>query len=390
MRTVSKRFFFRIFRSAGGAFVRNTWQSLLPFILFTLFLSTTGCSLPYVYHAAKGQYQLLHGSIPVEEALTGETLGSKESKQLRLVAQIKAFGEEKLGLKKTDNYQTVYLESNQSPIYTLTASPKDRLKQVTWWFPIVGRMPYLGFFDSKKAEKKKEKLLSKDLDVFMGVAAAYSTLGWFKDPVTMNLLEGSTLDLVETILHEMTHTTLYLKGEGEFNEGLAVLVGKAGAVEFFESNYGPSNPLTIEAKNSMADERIFSIFIDSLLDELTQLYKSPISYQEKLIRREKIFESFLDRFVEIRAQLQTDYFVPFGTFELNNAYLMAIGLYHRNFTLFEALLKEKNNSVKETIMYLRESAQKEELGMEWLKNRVKENAPNGTVIEDAVMSFDIK
>jgi predicted aminopeptidase len=326
----------------------------------------------------------------VEGALKGETLGPKEAKQLRLVAQVKAFGEEKLGLKKTDNYQTVYLESNQSPIYTLTASPKDRLKQVTWWFPIVGRMPYLGFFDSKKAEKKKEKLLSKDLDVFMGVATAYSTLGWFKDPVTMNLLEGSTLDLVETILHEMTHTTLYLKGEGEFNEGLAVLVGKAGAVEFFKSNYGPSNPLTIEAKNSMADERVFSLYMDSLLNELDQLYKSPISFQEKMIQREKIFESSLDRFVEIRAQLQTNYFTGFGTVELNNAYLMAIGLYHRNFTLFEALLKEKNHSVKETIMYLRKSAQKEELGMEWLKHHIQENSPNGTVIADAVMSLDKK
>ena len=363
---------------------------LLLFILSSLFLSTTGCSLPYVYHTAKGQYQLLHGSIPVEEALTGETLGSKESEKLRLVALVKAFGEEKLGLKKTDNYQTVYLESNQAPIYTLTASPKDCLKQVTWWFPIVGRMPYLGFFDLKKAEKKKEKLLSKDLDVFMGVAAAYSTLGWFKDPVTMNLLEGSTLDLVETILHEMTHTTLYLKGEGEFNEGLAVLVGKAGAVEFFESNYGPLNPLTIEARNSMADERVFSLFMDSLLHELDQLYKSPISYQEKLIRREKIFDSFLDRFVEIRRQLQTNYFTHFGIVELNNAYLMAIGLYHRNFTLFEALLKEKNHSVKETILYLRESAKKEELGMKWLKNRVQKNPPNGAVIAETVMSLDEK
>jgi predicted aminopeptidase len=307
----------------------------------------------------------------VEEALAGETLGPKENERLQLVALVKAFGEEELGLKRTENYQTVYLESNQAPIYTLSASPKDRLKQVTWWFPFVGRVPYLGFFDLEEAKKKGESLLHKDLDVFMGVADAYSTLGWFKDPVTMNLLEGSTLDLVETILHEMTHTTLYLRGQGEFNEGLAVLVGKAGAVEFFDSKYGPFDPLTIEAKNSMADERLFSFYLDSLLNKLDQLYNSPISYQEKLVQREKVFASFLDRFVEIKAQLQTDRFTHFGIVELNNAYLMSVGLYHRNFNLFDALLKEKNNSVKKTMLYLQKFAKIEDLGLEWLKNHVK-------------------
>jgi predicted aminopeptidase len=364
-----------MFWSAGGAFKKIPWQSLLLFILPTLFLSTTGCSLPYVYHAAKGQYQLLHDSIPVEEALGGETLGSKDKERLQLVALVKAFGEEELGLKRTENYQTIYLESNQAPLYMLSASPKDRLQQVTWWFPFVGKVPYLGFFDSEEAKKKEENLLHKDLDVFMGVADAYSTLGWFKDPVTMNLLEGSTLDLVETILHEMTHTTFYIKGQSEFNEGLAVLVGKAGTVEFFEDKYGPFDPLTIEARNSMADERLFSSYLDSLLNELDQLYNSSISYQEKLIQREKAFASFLDRFVEIKERLQTDRFTHFGTVELNNAYLMSIGLYHRNFSLFDALLKEKDNSVKETMIYLQEFAKIEDLGLEWLKNRVKETSP---------------
>jgi predicted aminopeptidase len=363
----------RYSRKVVKSFLR--FNFILPFILSTLFLSTAGCGLTYVYHAAKGQYQLLHDSIPVEEAFAGETLGSEESNRLRLVALIKAFGEEELGLKKTENYQTVYLESNQAPMYVLSASPKDRLRQVTWWFPIVGRLHYLPFFDPEEAKKKKENLLHKDFDVFLGAADAYSTLGWFKDPVTMNLLEGSTLDLVETILHEMTHTTLYFKGEGEFNEGLAVLVGKAGAIEFFQSKYGPFDPLTIEARKSLADERVFSSYLDSLLNELEQLYNSPINHQDKLIQREKIFASFLDRFVEVKAQLQTDYFTHFGIVGLNNAYLMAIGLYHRNFALFDALLKEKNNSVRETIAYLRDISKKEELGLEWLKNRFKETSP---------------
>jgi predicted aminopeptidase len=220
-------------------------------------------------------------------------------------------------------------------------------------------MPSLGFFDTELATAEKEKLLKKDLDVIMGVADAYSTLGWFQDPVTLNLLEGSTVDLVEIILHEMTHTTLYLKDEGDFNEGLAALVGKVGAFQFLEKTFGSSDPLTIEAKKNLEDERIFSSFLSSLLQQLEHLYDSPISYEEKLIQREKVFGRSLVEFGGIKGQLQTDRFAHFESAKMNNAYLLSIGLYHRHFHLFEAILKEKENSIKETILFLRQFAKEE-------------------------------
>ena len=163
-------------------------------------------------------------------------------------------------------------------------------------------MPYLGFFDRESADAEREKLLKKDLDVSVGVADAYSTLGWFEDPVTLNLLEGSTLDLVDTILHEMTHTTLYVKGQGEFNEGLAMLVGKVGAILFLENAYGPLDPLTVEAKKSLEDERIFSSFLTSLLEQLESVYDSPITYQEKLTEREKTFSRSQEAFSQIKSR----------------------------------------------------------------------------------------
>lgn len=321
--------------------------------ILTLLFSSSACRLTYILHAAKGQFRLIHDSIPVENALKAKSLRPEEKDRLRLVALVKDFGEKELGLKKTQNYQTVYLESRQPPIYTVSASPKDCLSRITWWFPVVGRMPYLGFFDMEGARAEKERLLRKDLDVIIGVADAYSTLGWFQDPVTLNLLEGSTVDLVETILHEMTHTTLYVKGQGEFDEGLAVLVGKVGAAQFLEKTYGPSDPLTIEARRSLEDERLFSSFLASLLEELQHLYNSPRSYQEKLAERERIFAKYLGEFSQIKGQLQTGRFTHFDSVELNNAYLMSIGLYHRHFHLFEAILKEKGNSVKETILFFK-------------------------------------
>jgi predicted aminopeptidase len=258
-------------------------------LALALMLITSGCRIGYILHAAAGQFKLLAGAVPVEEALKETALPPGEQERLRLVARIKDFGETELGLKRTENYQTVYLKSRQGPIYTVAASPKDCLTRITWWFPIVGDMPYLGFFDLESARKERKKLLKKDLDVSLARADAYSTLGWFKDPVTLNLLEGTTLDLAETILHEMTHTTLYVKGQGEFNEGVAMLVGMLGARLFFERNYGPTHPLTMEAGVSIEDERVFSAFLATLMERLERLYASPSSYDEKLTEREKIF-----------------------------------------------------------------------------------------------------
>jgi len=348
-------------------------------IILALILFCSGCRLTYVFHAAAGQFRLLHNSIPMEEALEDDSIGTDQKKRLRLVTRIKDFGEKELGLKKTRNYETVYLESQQAPIYMVSASPKDRLDRITWWFPVVGDMPYLGFFDLKKAKAEEEKLLKKDLDVIIGRADAYSTLGWFRDPVTMNLVTGSTVELAEIILHEMTHTTLYVKGQGEFNEGLAVLVGKAGAFLFLEKTYGPTHPLTIEALKSIEDERIFSPFLKLLLEELKHLYDSPISYQEKLAEREKIFARSLEEFNCLKNSLHTDRFTRFGTAKLNNAYLMSVGLYHENFLLFESVLKRNGDSIRETLAFFKGLAREEgdimKRTREWLGQGIPTASP---------------
>jgi predicted aminopeptidase len=214
-------------------------------------------------------------------------------------------------------------------------------------------MPYLGFFDLDRAEAEKEKLLERDLDAIIGQAEAYSTLGWFQDPVTLNLIEGSSLGLVETILHEMTHTTLYVKGQGEFNEGLAVLVGKSGALLFMEKTYGSTHPLTMEAAKSLHDEALFSSFLASLLEELEDLYDSPKTYEEKLVQRERIFARALQEFGALRCRLKTARFLAFEERSLNNAYLMALGLYHRHYHTFEGVLKRRDNAIKPMLTFLK-------------------------------------
>lgn len=325
-------------------------------IILVFFLFLTGCRMAYLFHVATGQFQLINDSVPIQKALENDSLEAEHRARLRLVADIKSFGERELGLKKSGNYQTVSLKSGRHPLYVVSACPKDRLVRKTWWFPIVGQVPYLGFFDLKKALAEKKSLVEKDLDVIIGVADAYSTLGWFRDPVTWNLIQGSTGDLVETILHEMTHLTLYVQGQGEFNEGLAVLVGKVGALRFLEQTFGSEHPLTKEAQNSIDDERIFSFFLASLLKDLEQLYHSPASYRDKLAGRKKIFARSAKEFRRLKNSLKTRRFSRFAEAPLNNAYLMSTGLYHRHFSLFEETFRKNGGSIKNTMDFFRNLA----------------------------------
>lgn len=327
---------------------------LLLFAVLAVLIPFAGCRAGYLLHVAAGQMRLLSNAVPLEEAVSGSSLEPSQKERLLLVSHVKAFGEKELGLRETRSYETIYLGSDQPPIYTVAAAPKDRLTLITWWFPVVGRMPYLGFFDLQEARVEKQKLLEKSLDVVIGRADAYSTLGWFRDPLTLNLLDGSTLDLVETVLHEMTHATLFVKGQGRFNEGLAQIVGKRGALQFLEKSAGISHPLSLEAAAALEDERLFASFLASVTEALNRLYGSALSLEEKLKERERVFARCLEDFETLKASLKTERFTPFDRAPLNNAYLMSLSLYHSGYPLFEAVLERHGNSIPAMLSFFRE------------------------------------
>ncbi len=339
--------------------IRFSIQLMGPVLLLCLLLLGSGCRLSYLFHVAKGQIELLNGAVPIEEALDKEPFNQDQRNKLLLVAQIKSFGEKDLGLKKTNNYETVYPHPGRNPIYMISASKKDRFLLQTWWFPIVGDLPYLGFFDLKEARAEQARLLHEDLDVFVGRAGAYSTLGWFQDPVTMNLIDGTTFQLVNTLLHEMTHATLYVNGQGAFNEGLAVLVGKMGAVQFFEKTFGPADPFTEQARNAVEDERLFSLFLNEFMAALEEVYTLRVDDEKKMGLRREVFAAYHGKFEALKKNFKTRQFVHFGEMPANNAYLMTVALYHRHFELFEAVLKKEKGSIRKTILFLERFSQEE-------------------------------
>ena len=328
-------------------------------ILLLLVLLLAGCSPSYVLRLALDQLRIQRGSVPVERALEDPALDAREKEKLRLVARIKAFGERELDLTRNDNYETVYLGNEPNPVYTVTAAHRTRLELVTWWFPVVGRMPYLGFFDPEDAAEKKRELQGEGLDVVIWPAEAYSTLGWFQDPVHRNLLGKDVVDLTDTLLHEMTHATLYAGGQPAFNETLATVVGRRGALAFLEEARGPESPEALRAAAFIRDERRFSRFVDRLMTRLSALYDRPLSDEEKLSGRERLFDEIRVRFRDLERELETERFYGFGSGEINNAYLLAVALYHRHYNLFEAVVEARGGSIPEALGVFRGLSEQE-------------------------------
>jgi predicted aminopeptidase len=193
-------------------------------------------------------------------------------------------------------------------------------------------MPYKGFFDIEDAKKERKKLEKKDLDVWIRTVTAFSTLGWFKDPLYSYMRDYSDERLADLIIHELTHATVFIKGKVQFNEELAEFIGSEGARLYMEKRFGA-------ARSAENDEyKNYVAFLHGLIAELDALYKSEKSREEKLSEKEAVIDAAKKRFEEEYDSLfSTDNFRGFSSLPVNNAYLELYRLYHAEDNFYEDL-----------------------------------------------------
>ncbi|NJL24961.1 MAG: aminopeptidase, partial [Calothrix sp. SM1_5_4] len=184
-----------------------------------------GCHTGYYLHGAYNQSKLLHQRRPIEHALRDSRLSEESKRKLRLVQEVKKFAEEDLKLKPSRNYTTFVQLDEPYVTYIVQASDAWELKPYLWHFPLVGKVPYKGYFRKALAEEEAAGFDRSKYDVFVRGVSAYSTLGWLQDSVLSSMLRYDDTDLVETIIHETLHTTLYIKSAAEFNERMATFMG---------------------------------------------------------------------------------------------------------------------------------------------------------------------
>lgn len=297
--------------------------SLLIAIVFVLTLQSC-----YLSDQAAGQFDLVWNQIPIEIFVKSEA-NPEFKRLLNLIPQVKQYGEESVKLKKTDNYSGYFETDKKGITFVVTASHKYQLEPYTWWFPIIGSVPYKGYFKKAAAIELSEELQNKGYDTWLFAAPAYSTLGWFKDPVTTPMLKAGTFSLVETILHEMSHTTIYLNNQGDFNEQLATFVGQIGAEQFFMESDILSEKQLLEVKTRKKRSAKFNQSVNSFIPRFQTLYEQNLSQRETQIRKENLFQELISEILKIYPN------IPKENWKFNNARLLQFRRYKQNSRFFE-------------------------------------------------------
>lgn len=325
-----------------------------PILALAAVLLLNGCSIGHLWHLAKGQVDLLWQRRPVREALQDQRFGPGQLDKIRLILKVRAFGIEHLGLDDGGTYTTFVQLDRPFVSYNLTAAPVDAIEPYVWHYPVVGRMPYRGFFSKAGALAAQEELQRRGYDTYLRGVRAYSTLGYFADPILSSMLSYPDGTLIETVLHEMLHQTVWIKGHVSFNESLASFVGQKGAEAYLAHVAGLDSPAYRDYMDRRADAAILRAHLRQLVSRLQELYREPISREEKLHRREVLFEEAVATYPDLFQHMRTPaYRRYFEGRTLNNAVLLSFRLYNRDTAFFDEALAAREGNLRRAIAYFK-------------------------------------
>lgn len=316
----------------------------------------SACSPMYVLRASIAEAKILRARRPIPEVILDPATDDRTKTKLTFVMEARNYAIDEVGLDVGRSYTSFSQLTSDTLAMVLSAAHKDQLTPRTWWFPVVGTVPYKGYFSEEAAIEEQEKLEENGFDTFLRPTAAFSTLGWFADPLLSTLMRLDEVDLVETVLHELSHNHLFVKGQVRFNESFATFVGRAGAIEFFctREGGGPDTVKCLRAQARWRDHQRFEAFIADLVEKLEVVYRdTSMTYDAKLAERERIFVGHLEIFAaEVQPSFEASTYQGFLVTPLNNATLLARIRYHHRLQDFQALL-DREGDLRGAVQFLK-------------------------------------
>jgi predicted aminopeptidase len=258
-------------RKTGKIFKRVLLALL---IILTLLVIVYWDLVSYGLRQGKGQFTIIWNAQPVEKVLQDQSFPDSLKAKLHLIEKVRTYAIDSLGLKDTENYKTIYDQKGEEIMWVVTACEPFQLKPKQWKFPILGAVPYKGFFSKEKAIALRNELEKEGWDTSIRNPGGWSTLGWFTDPILSNMLQRTAGDLANLIIHEMVHATIFVKDSLEFNENLATFIGDRGAEQFLIAEYGIEST---EYKLYVNEDQDFTKYSEHMLrgaEMLDSLYRT--------------------------------------------------------------------------------------------------------------------
>ncbi|MEO5902905.1 MAG: aminopeptidase [Gemmatimonadaceae bacterium] len=325
---------------------RRVWIGLAAAAIVGLSLTPTAC---YLSRGAWEEGRILARRQPIAKLAADRRTDPVVRRKLAIVLAARQYAKDSIRLKTRDSFTTYSKLDHDTLVLVLSAAYRDRLEAYTWWFPIVGSVPYKGFFDFAAARAAAKSFRDDGYDVSLRPSAAFSTLGFFNDPLTSTTLAIDSLDLANTVIHETTHNTFYAPGQAAFNESFASFVGARGAAAFFRSRGQLNAAAKVDAE--WEDEKILGEFWTRLAKSLDSAYASHKDSREaRIAARDTVYVDARRALVsEIAPRLQTIGPVYAQRVPLDNASLLARRVYAKNLDLFDQVYAREGKNLKVTI-----------------------------------------
>lgn len=306
----------------------------------------------------RGQLNVVNNAIPLEEFLALPETTEEERFKIQVIQEARTFAFDSLGINYSDNYTKIFDQEDKPSMYVVTACEPFEFKAKLWKFPVVGSVPYKGFFSREKALEEARSIREADsIDVSVRTAGGWSTLGWFNDPVLSNMLKRTEGDLASLIIHELTHGTLFVKDSVTFNENLASFIGDKGAVLFLEAKYGKGAPEVNNFLARQADEELFKNYMLLASKQLDSTYVAMAGLEKE--RKQEIKDQMIEA---IRSNIDTVSFQSdrykgyFEKYEPNNTFFMSFLRYNSVLGLLEEELNANfGGDLKRFLIYLKET-----------------------------------
>lgn len=301
-------------------------------------------TLRFYSQAIGGQAEILRKSRPIGPILADPATDPALRRQLAAVEEIRRFARDHLELPGEESYGRYADLGRDHVTWVLFAAPEFSLEPKTWWYPTLGRLDYRGFFREEDTEELAARLRAEGLDVQTGGVDAYSTLGWFHDPVLNTFVHAPDIDLAELIFHELTHRKLFRSGDTMFNESLANAVAEEGVRRWLKHQGRRADLEKYEARLVRRAE--FYERVESTRAELARLYASGAPPEEMRKKKAALFADLRDRFRELRRKWGGRGLEGWLTRDINNADLVSLSTYQEQVPAFRRLLDECGGDLK--------------------------------------------